>query len=147
MLTLAADLVIAADTARLVDVFTSRGLIPDGGITYLLPRVVGLRRAKEMLFLGDPLTAAEAERLGLFNKVVPAAHLRAETETWASRLAARPTKVLGWAKKLLQDATEVPRTRLLEEEATLVELNIGTQDAAERVAALQERRDPQWKGW
>ena len=147
MLALAADLVIAADTARIVDVFTSRGLIPDGGFTYLLPRIVGMHKAKELIFFGDQLSAADAAALGIVNKVVPAAGLAAETDAWATRLAAKPTKVVGWAKKLLQDALELPRTTVLESEAMFVELNLGTEDGKERMAAMLEKRDPQWRGW
>jgi len=147
MLTLAADLVIAADNARFVDVFTSKGLVPDGGFAYLLPHIVGMHKAKQLVFLGDPLSAAELADLGIVNAVVPAAALRAEAQAWAERLAAKPTKVVGWAKKLLHDAVSLPRTAVLEEEATFIELNQGTVDSQERMAAMMERRDPDWKGW
>ena len=105
MFVLAADLVIAADTAKLIQVFVRRGLVPDGGVAYLLPRVVGLHKAKELVFFGDDLTAADAERIGIVNKVVPAAELEATTKEWAERLASGPTKAIGWAKKLLHDAS------------------------------------------
>src|ERR1700757_5016731 len=77
MLVLAADLVIAADTSKIIQVFVRRGLVPDGGVAYLLPRVVGLHKAKELVFFGDDLSAADAERIGLVNKVVPAGGLEA----------------------------------------------------------------------
>jgi len=83
MFVLAADLVIAADTAKIIQVFVRRGLIPDGGVAYLLPRVVGLHKAKELIFFGDDLSAADAERVGIVNKVVPAAELEAATKEWA----------------------------------------------------------------
>ena len=76
MFVLAADLVIAADTAKIIQVFVRRGLVPDGGVAYLLPRVVGMHKAKELIFFGDDLPAADAERIGIVNKVVPAAELR-----------------------------------------------------------------------
>ncbi len=63
------------------------------------------------------------------------------------RLAAKPTKVLGWAKKLLHDATDLPRTATLEHEATSIELNLGTEDGKERTAAMMEKRDPVWRGF
>lgn len=147
MLALAADLVLAAEGARFVDVFAGRGLIPDGGFTHLLVRLVGMHKAKELCLLGEPLPAAEAAALGLVNRVVPAAELEAATRDWAARLASRPTRTLGWTKRLLHDATTLDRDRLLYEEAALVELNQATADAAERMAALAERREPQWRGW
>jgi 2-(1,2-epoxy-1,2-dihydrophenyl)acetyl-CoA isomerase len=147
MLVLAADLVIAADNARLIQVFVRRGLIPDGGVAYLLPRIVGMHKAKELIFFGDDLSAADAERLGIVNKVVPAAELEAATKEWATRLASGPTKAIGWAKKLLHDASELSRRDHLELEAMLVELNAGTTDSGEGVAAFRERREPEWRGW
>ena len=147
MFVLAADLVIAADTAKIIQVFVRRGLIPDGGVAYLLPRIVGMHKAKELIFFGDDLPAADAERLGIVNKVVPAAELHAATKEWAERLANGPTKAIGWAKKLLHDASELSRRDLLEEEAMLVEQNSSTVDSGEGVAAFRERRTPEWKGW
>ena len=147
MLVLAADLVIAADTAKIIQVFVRRGLVPDGGVAYLLPRIVGLHKAKELIFFGDDLSAADAADLGIVNKVVPAAELQATAKEWAERLAAGPTKAIGWAKKMLHDASELSRRDLLEEEAMLVELNSSTVDSGEGVASFRERRAPEWKGW
>ena len=147
MLTLAADLVIASETAKIVDVFGKQALIPDGGFLYLLPRIVGTHKAAQIVFLGDTITATEAAELGIVNRVVPADQLRAAAEEWATRIAAKPTKVLGWAKKLLHDATEIPRTATLENEAVFIELNQGTDDGKERMAAMMEKRDPIWRGW
>jgi 2-(1,2-epoxy-1,2-dihydrophenyl)acetyl-CoA isomerase len=147
MFVLAADLVVAADTAKIIQVFVRRGLVPDGGVAYLLPRIVGLHKAKELVFFGDDLSAADAERIGIVNKVVPAADLAATAREWAERLASGPTKAIGWSKKLLHDASELSRHDLLEEEAMLVELNTSTQDSGEGVASFRERRAPEWKGW
>jgi 2-(1,2-epoxy-1,2-dihydrophenyl)acetyl-CoA isomerase len=147
MLTLAADLVIAADNAKIIQVFVRRGLVPDGGVAYLLPRIVGMHKAKELIFFGDDLSAADAEQLGIVNKVVPAGELQATAKEWAERLASGPTKAIGWAKKLLHDSSEVPRRNLLEEEAMFVELNASTEDSTEGVASFRERRAPEWKGW
>ncbi len=147
MLALAADLVIASETARFVDVFGKQALIPDGGYLYLLPRIVGMHKAKEIVFFGEQISAKEALDLGIVNKVVGPLELEAAARAWAEQLAAKPTKVLGWAKKLLHDATEVPRTRVLENEAVFIELNQGTADGQERTAAMLEKRDPEWKGW
>jgi 2-(1,2-epoxy-1,2-dihydrophenyl)acetyl-CoA isomerase len=113
----------------------------------LLPRVVGMHKAKELVFFGDDLSATDAERLGIVNKVVPAAELQAAAKEWAERLASGPTRALGWSKKLLHDATEMSRHELLEEEAMMVELNSSTVDSGEGVASFRERRQPEWKGW
>jgi 2-(1,2-epoxy-1,2-dihydrophenyl)acetyl-CoA isomerase len=147
MLTLAADLVIASDTARIVDVFGKQALIPDGGFLYLLPRIVGMHKAAQLVFLGETIGADELAGLGIVNKVVPAAELAAATDEWATRLAAKPTKVLGWAKKLMHDATENPRVATLEAEATYIELNLGSEDGKERMAAMMEKREPTWRGF
>src|SRR5205807_7619584 len=96
MLVLAADLVIAADNAKLIQVFVRRGLIPDGGLAYLLPRVLGMHKAKELLFFGDDLSAWDAQTLGIVNKVVPAADVQAAAKEWAGRLASGPTEAMGW---------------------------------------------------
>jgi 2-(1,2-epoxy-1,2-dihydrophenyl)acetyl-CoA isomerase len=147
MFVLAADLVVAADTAKIIQVFVRRGLVPDGGVAYLLPRIVGMHKAKELVFFGDDLSAADMERLGIANKVVPADELTAVTKEWAERLAQGPTKAIGWAKKMLHDATEVGRRALLEEEAMFVELNTHTHDGSEGMNSFRERRPTQFTGW
>ncbi len=125
---------IAADNAKIIQIFVRRGLIPDGGVAYLLPRLVGLHKAKELIFFGDDLSAVDAEKLGIVNKVVPAAELQATAKEWAERLASGPTKTIGWSKKMLHDASELSRRDHLEEEAMLVELNTMT-------AGLRRRHD------
>jgi 2-(1,2-epoxy-1,2-dihydrophenyl)acetyl-CoA isomerase len=146
MLALASDLVVATETAKIIHVFVRRGLIPDGGVAYLLPRLVGMHKAKELVFFGDDLMAADAERLGLVNKVVSAAEFASTVQEWATRLASGPTKAIGWSKQLLHDATEGDRRSLLVTEAMLVEMN-RTFDAQEGVASFMERRPPEFKGW
>lgn len=144
---LAADLVVASDTAKLVQVFVRRGLVADGGAAYLLPRIVGMHKAKELLFLGDDLDAESAAHLGIVNAVVPAAELEATTRAWAQRLAAGPTKAIGFSKRLLHDAIDVDRGTLLMNEAMYVELNSHTEDAQEGVASFVERRPSHYRGW
>lgn len=144
---LASDLVLAAEHARLIQVFVRRGLIPDGGGTYLLPRLVGLQRAKELIFLGDDLSAADAERIGLVNRVVPGAELEATAKEWAGRLAQGPTKTIGFAKRLLNRSFESDRATMFEEESFLVELVTGTSDCAEGMNAFRERRPIEFKGF
>jgi 2-(1,2-epoxy-1,2-dihydrophenyl)acetyl-CoA isomerase len=144
---LASDLVIAADHARLIQVFVRRGLIPDGGGTYLLPRLVGLQKAKELVFFGDDLTAADAERIGLVNKVVPGAELTATATEWATRLAHGPTRTIGFAKRLLNRSLDTDRATMFEEEALFVEMVAATEDSTEGVASFMERRPTEFKGW
>jgi 2-(1,2-epoxy-1,2-dihydrophenyl)acetyl-CoA isomerase len=144
---LACDLIVAADTARIIQVFVRRGLIPDGGGCYMLPRRIGLQKAKELVFFGDDLSATDAERLGLVNKVVPADELAATVREWAARLAGAPTRSLGFAKRLLNRSLDVDRATAFEEEALAVELVGGTQDSTEGVASFVERRPSEFKGW
>jgi 2-(1,2-epoxy-1,2-dihydrophenyl)acetyl-CoA isomerase len=144
---LASDLVVAADHARLIQVFVRRGLIPDGGGTYLLPRLVGLQKAKELVFFGDDLAAADAERIGLVNKVVPADALEMTAREWATRLAQGPTRTIGFAKRLLNRSLDADRATMFEEEALLVEMVTSTEDSTEGVASFRERRPSEFKGW
>jgi len=146
-LALACDLVLAAEGARFIEVFVRRGLVPDGGGAWLLPRLVGLQRAKELMFFGDDVPAAEAERLGLVNRVVPADELVPTATAWAARLAAGPTRALGLTKALLNRSLDSDRTAAFEAEARAQELNMATRDANEGVAAFVERRDPTYLGW
>ena len=147
MIALASDLTIAAEHARIIQVFIRRGLIPDGGVSYLLPRLVGLKRAKEMVFFGDDLSAADAERLGLVNLVVPGEQLEATTREWAKRLASGPTRSIGFAKRLLNRSLDADRGTSFVEEQWFVELGGGTADQQEGVAAFIERRPPEFKGY
>jgi 2-(1,2-epoxy-1,2-dihydrophenyl)acetyl-CoA isomerase len=147
MMVLASDLVIAADTARIIQVFVRRGLLPDGGVAYLLPRLVGMHKAKELVFFGDDLSAVDAERLGIVNKVVPAAELQATAKEWAERLAQGPTKALGFAKQLFNRSFDADRAGSFAEEAWFVELNTQTEDSAEGIASFVERRPPEFKGY
>jgi 2-(1,2-epoxy-1,2-dihydrophenyl)acetyl-CoA isomerase len=144
---MACDLAVAADNARLIQVFVRRGLIPDGGGAYLLPRVVGMKKAKELVFFGDDVHADEAERLGLFNKVVPQAELQATAKEWAERLAVGPTRTIGYAKRLLNRSLDGDRETAFEEESVLVELVTSTEDCMEGRVSFMERRPPEFKGW
>ncbi|MBT2469643.1 enoyl-CoA hydratase/isomerase family protein [Streptomyces sp. ISL-66] len=145
-LALACDLVIAAEPARFIEVFVRRGLVPDGAGAYLLPRLVGPQKAKELMFFGDAVPAAEAERLGLVNKVVPAEALEDTAREWAERLAQGPTRALALTKQLVNASLEGDRATALAAEATAQELNMTTADANEGVASFVERRTPKYLG-
>jgi 2-(1,2-epoxy-1,2-dihydrophenyl)acetyl-CoA isomerase len=144
---LAADIVLAADTAKFIEVFVRRGITPDGGGAYLLPRIVGLHKAKELIFYGDDLTAADAERIGIVNKVVPAGELQAVAAEWAARLALGPTKAISLAKSLLNHSLDSTREAAFAEEAWAQELASKTHDFQEGVQAFIERREVQFRGW
>jgi 2-(1,2-epoxy-1,2-dihydrophenyl)acetyl-CoA isomerase len=146
-LALACDLAVAAEGARFIEVFVRRGLVPDGGGAYLLPRLVGVAKAKELLLLGDDLPAEEALRLGLIHKVVAADALDGEVTALAHRLAAGPTRALALTKGLVNRSLESDRAAAFDDEAMAQELNMATGDAAEGIAAFVERRDPRFRGW
>ncbi|MFF5534153.1 enoyl-CoA hydratase/isomerase family protein [Streptomyces cinerochromogenes] len=145
-LALACDLVLAAESARFIEVFVRRGLVPDAAGTYLLPRLTGLPRVKELLFFGDPLPAPEAERLGLVNRVVPDAELDKTARTWALRLASGPTRALALTKHLLNTSLDTDRTTAFAAEAWAQEINMTTEDAREGLRAFTERREPGFRG-
>ncbi|MBT2405731.1 MULTISPECIES: enoyl-CoA hydratase/isomerase family protein [unclassified Streptomyces] len=145
-LALACDLVIAAEPARFIEVFVRRGLVPDGGGAYLLPRLVGPQKAKELMFFGDAVPASEAERLGLVNKVVPAEALETTAREWAERLAQGPTRALAMTKQLVNASLDSDRATALAAEATAQEINMSTADANEGVASFVERRTPKYRG-
>jgi 2-(1,2-epoxy-1,2-dihydrophenyl)acetyl-CoA isomerase len=146
-LVLAADLVVMAEEARLIEVFIRRGIIPDAGGAYLLPRLVGMQKAKELMFFGDDVAAADAERLGIANRVVPRADLDKTVTEWAERLASSPTRAIAMTKWLLNRSFESSRQTAFEEEAVAQEVITGTEDSREGLRAFAERRSPEFKGW
>ncbi|MFE9133659.1 enoyl-CoA hydratase/isomerase family protein [Streptomyces sp. NPDC007355] len=145
-LAFACDLVIASEPARFVEVFVRRGLVPDGGGAYLLPRLIGPQRAKELMFFGDAVTAAEAKELGLVNRVVPAEDLEKTAREWAERLAQGPTRALALTKQLVNASLDTDRASAFAAEAVAQELNMTTRDAREGVASFVERREARYEG-
>ena len=146
-LAFACDLIVAADTARFIEVFVRRGITPDAAGAYLLPRLIGLAKAKELVFLGDNLAASDAERIGLINKVVPGDELEAATANWAGRLAVGPTKAISLSKWLLNRSLDSDRVTALADEAWAQEMASTTSDFNEGVQAFIERREVEFKGW
>lgn len=145
-LALACDLLLASDRARFSEIFAKRGLALDGGNSWLLPRRIGLHKAKELTFFADVIDAKEAESIGLVNKVVPAAELDAVAEQWGSRLAAGPTLALGLSKRLLDASSCVSFEQALEDEARCQHITYTSSDMREGIAAFLERRDPRFRG-
>lgn len=146
-LALCCDLVILASHARLIEVFARRGLVPDGLGAWILPRLVGLQKAKELAFLADDVSAGEALQLGLCGRVVDGETLEAAAAELAERLATGPTRSFMLTKALLNRSLDVDRHTLAELEAWAVEVNKSTLDAAEGMASFLERRDPVWRGY
>jgi 2-(1,2-epoxy-1,2-dihydrophenyl)acetyl-CoA isomerase len=143
---LATDLRIAADTARFGEVFTRVGLVPDGGGTYFLPRLVGTAKAMELILLADVIDAQEALRIGLVNRVVPADQLENETLKLAERLAQGPTVAYGLAKTGLYHGLGMSLEDVLNMEARNQAIAVRTPDRAEGVAAFLEKRPPRFTG-
>jgi len=145
-LALGCDLRIAADSAQIGQVFTRIGLHPDWGGTYFLPRLVGPARALELLIGAEMLGAAEAQRLGIVNRVVPAAELAEATAAWARQMAAAPPL----AVRRLKQAVYMSERASLEEMLT-VELDaqlacMQSADGKEGIAAFFEKRPPHFTG-
>ncbi len=145
-LALACDLRIAADSATFVLAFGRVGLVPDSGSTWFLPRLVGPARAAELALMGDPLTAADAERWGLVNRVVPADELAEASRAIAARLAAGAPRAMALTKRALNRSLEAGLEAQLEDEAALQGIAGRTADHREGVAAFLEKRPPRFTG-
>lgn len=145
-LALACDLVLASDRARFSEIFARRGLALDGGNSWLLPRRIGLHKAKQLAFFADLIDAKEAESIGLVNEVVSAGELDAVAEEWGRRLAAGPTLALGLSKRLLDASASISLAQALEDEARCQHITYSSQDMREGIKAFLERRDPRFTG-
>ena len=144
---LGCDLIVASDTARFSEIFARRGLAVDFGGSYLLPRLVGLHKAKELAFFGDVISAAEAERIGIVNRVVPAAELDTFVDDWAARLASGPPLALRMTKRLINQGADVTMDQALEAEGWTQTITISaTKDAGEAARAFVEKREPNFEG-
>ena len=145
-LALGCDLVIASDAARFSEIFVQRGLGIDFGGSWLLPRLIGLHKAKELAFLAEVIDAGEAERIGIVNRVVPAAALDDAVDTVVARLLQMAPVALSQTKHLLDQAFTVTFAEAVEAEAAAQVVNLGSDDAREAVRAFMEKRAPQFTG-
>ncbi|MDV3134585.1 enoyl-CoA hydratase-related protein [Mycobacterium sp. 29Ha] len=146
-LVLASDLVVMSTEATLVEAFVHRGIFPDSGAIHLLTRIVGLRKATELLMLGERIDAATCERLGLVNRVAEPEDTDAVAEDIVGRLASGPTVMLSLTKRLLAVSSESGRARAFEQEAWAAEVVSHTADLQEGLLSFAERREPRFQGF
>jgi 2-(1,2-epoxy-1,2-dihydrophenyl)acetyl-CoA isomerase len=145
-LALGCDLVLASTAAKFSQVFVRRGLSPDFGSSWLLPRIVGLHTAKRLALLGDTIEAEEAVRLGVVTEVVPPEELAAAATRLARRLADGPPIAMALTKKLLSESFTTGFDDALDHEAAAAATNMAAADAVEALAAFKEKRPPVFKG-
>jgi len=143
---LACDLVYASEDARFIQAFVRIGLVPDSGSTRTLVRTLGRHRAAEMIFSGEPMSAADAAEAGFVNRVFPATDFADGVREVVRRLAAAPTAAIGLAKRAINQAEQSDLAASLKLEAELQELAGRTDDNAEGLAAFAEKRDPRFTG-
>jgi 2-(1,2-epoxy-1,2-dihydrophenyl)acetyl-CoA isomerase len=143
---LSCDFVLLHEEARFVWTFSRWGLVVDAGGAYLLPRLVGLPRARAMVLLGEGAKGREAVDMGLAYKCVPAEQLHKEARALANRLAAGPTRSLGLSKQLLNRTFETYLVAALDLEGQFQSLATTSSDLAEGMAAFREKRDPKFTG-
>ncbi|HTA08865.1 MAG TPA: enoyl-CoA hydratase-related protein [Streptosporangiaceae bacterium] len=145
-LALCCDLVVAADDASFIEVFARRGLVADGGGAYLLSRLIGPHKTKELMFFADPLPATEAAAIGLINRAVPRAQLDEVVTEWADRLASGPTVAYGLVKSLVNRSLDQDRGTAFREEALAIEVNSRSADFTEGLRAFIDRRPVSFTG-
>ncbi|HZT68089.1 MAG TPA: enoyl-CoA hydratase [Acidimicrobiales bacterium] len=145
-LALGCDLVVASEQARFSEIFARRGLTIDFGGSWVLPRLIGLHRAKELAFFADILSAEQAAELGLVNRVVASGEIDEFVADWARRLAAGPPLALSMTKTLLNGSFSVSMDEALENEARCQAVNFTTADTTEAMTAFIEKREPRYQG-
>lgn len=145
-LALAADFTVATTDAVFWEPFLARGFSPDSGSTWLLPRLVGLARAKRMLLLGDKVSGTDAAQWGLVHQAVEPDELDAATEELLARLAGGPTVAIGLAKQAIHYGQQATLSQSLTQELFNLELSCRTADFKEGLAAFQQHRTPEFKG-
>lgn len=145
-LALQSDYIVASETAMFWTPFVGRGFTPDSGSTYLLPRLIGLPRAKEMLLLGRPVDAARAERWGMVTELVPDGELEDRVELAVQEFARAATASVGLAKVLVHRNLDASLSQALAQEALTEEVSLRSADFKEGIASLQQKRDPDYTG-
>jgi len=145
-LALGCDLIIASDRARFSEIFSKRGLVVDFGGSWVLPRLVGIHRAKELVLLADVIDASEAERIGLVNRVVAHDQFETTVKEIATRLANMAPLALAASKRLLDQAFSVSMAEAVEAENVAQALMSTTNDTREAILAFFERREPRFTG-
>lgn len=143
---LACDLVIATDRARFMQVFVKRGLAMDGGTSWLLPQLIGPRRAKQMAFFGDTVDAATALSWGLINEVVAPEELQTTAADWGRKLAAGPTTAISLMKSQIDQSLSSTFEEAAEGESRAQHIVYTTKDMQEGIQAFVERREPRFTG-
>ena len=145
-LALAADFTIASTSARFWEPFGRRGFTPDSGGTWMIPRLVGLARARKMILLGREVSGEEAESWGLIHQAVPEDELDAASESLLKELVDGPTIAFGLAKFCLHRSLELPLDQAMELEALALELSSRSADFKEGLRAFSSRTDPNFEG-
>ena len=145
-LALASDIIFMAREAYLSQIFVKRGLVPDFGGLYLLPRYVGMAKAKELLFTGDNVDGEEAVKLGIANRVLPLDDLITEATAFAKKLASGPTVAIGLAKQGVHRGLESGIDAVLEFESLAQAIVRTTADTFEAITAFLEKREPNFQG-
>ena len=145
-LQLTLGLALAADNLLLTLAYAILGTSPDDGSTYFLPRIVGRRKAMEIAMLSDRFGAADAEKMGLVNKVVPAAELDAAVMDWAEKLANGPSYAYGLTKKLIDQSFNTDIDKQLEAERDGIVSCAGSADMQEGIRAFVQKRSAAFKG-
>lgn len=143
---LCGDIILASDQAKFSEIFVKVGLVPDAAGFYFLPRLIGLPKAKELVFRGNIIDACEAERIGLINRVVEHSKLLDEAMGLASELATGPTKAIGLAKTMLNQSLELDLAKSLDYEAMAQSIVKESEDHLEGVQAFKEKRKPHFQG-
>jgi 2-(1,2-epoxy-1,2-dihydrophenyl)acetyl-CoA isomerase len=143
-LAMACDLRYAAESARFVVAFVKIGLVPDAGLMYFLPRLIGPAKTLELAWSGDPVGAAEAYELGMLNKVLPDNEVLGHTQEVAARLVQGPAKTIALIKRAINQAHELPLERVLELEANYQTIASRDPNFIEGVNAFRDKRAPRF---